>query len=98
MPTPTFQPLNDRILVRRIAVDDTTSAGIIIPDGAKEKPTKGHVIAVGTGELYSNGLVRTLGVVPGDVVMFGRKAGQEVVLDGETFVVMREVEVMGVVS
>ena len=94
----TFQPLNDRILIRRIDPEDTTSGGIIIPDGAKEKPTTGHVIAVGAGELYSNGLVRTLGVGPGDVVMFGRKAGQEVVLDGETFVVMRELEVMGVVT
>jgi chaperonin GroES len=93
-----FTPLHDRILVRRIEEQESVRGGIIIPDSAKEKPKEGEVIAVGKGKISEEGKVRPLDVKEGDRVLFGKYAGTEIKLDGEEFVIMREEEVLGVLS
>ena len=96
--TTTFTPLHDRILVRRIEVDDAVRGGIIIPDSAKEKPQKGEVIAVGKGKSNDEGKVFPLDVKAGDRVLFGKYSGTEIKIDGEEFLIMREEEVLGIVK
>ena len=93
-----FTPLHDRILIRRIEEQESVRGGIIIPDTAKEKPQEGEVIAVGKGKISEEGKVRPLDVKEGDRVLFGKYAGTEIKLDGEEFVIMREEEVLGVLS
>ncbi len=93
-----FTPLHDRILVRRIEEQESVRGGIIIPDTAKEKPQEGEVIAVGKGKISEEGKVRPLDVKEGDRVLFGKYAGTEIKLDGEELVIMREEEVLGVLS
>ncbi len=91
-----FRPLHDRVLVKRIEQDEKTAGGIIIPDTAKEKPMEGEVIAVGAGAKSEDGKVTPLDVKEGDRVMFGKWAGQEIGIDGETYLVMKESDIMGI--
>ena len=93
-----FTPLHDRILVRRIEEGDTTRGGIIIPDSAKDKPQEGEVIAAGKGKISEEGKVRPLDVKEGDRILFGKYSGTEIKLDGEEFVIMREEQVLGVLT
>ena len=93
-----FRPLHDRVLVRRIAAEEKSSGGIIIPDTAKEKPQEGEVIAVGSGTLNDKGEVRALDVKSGDRILFGKWSGTEVKIDGEELLIMKESDVMGIVD
>jgi chaperonin GroES len=93
-----FTPLHDRILVRRVEEVGTTRGGIIIPDTAKDKPQEGEVISIGKGKISEEGKVRPLDVKEGDRILFGKYSGTEIKLDGEDFIIMREEEVLGVIS
>jgi chaperonin GroES len=91
------RPLHDRVIVKRIDEEDTSSGGIIIPDTAKEKPQQGKVIAAGRGR-QEDGKVIALDVKAGDVVLFGKYAGTEVKLDGEEHLILREDDILGVIE
>ncbi len=91
-------PLHDRILVRRIEEGETVRGGIIIPDSAKEKPQEGEVIAVGKGKSNDEGKTFPLDVKEGDRILFGKYSGTEIKIDGEEFLIMREEEVLGILS
>src|ERR1700720_4339454 len=91
-------PLHDRILVRRVDEANTTRGGIIIPDSAKDKPQEGEVVSAGKGKINEEGKVRPLDVKEGDRILFGKYSGTEIKIDGEDFVIMREEEVLGVLS
>jgi chaperonin GroES len=91
-------PLHDRILVRRIEEQESVRGGIIIPDTAKEKPQEGEVIAVGKGKINEEGKVRPLDVKECDRILFGKYAGTEIKIDGEELLIMREEEVLGILS
>ena len=91
-------PLHDRILVRRVEEEETVRGGIIIPDTAKEKPQEGEVIAVGRGKVNEDGKVFPLHVKEGDRILFGKYSGTEVKIDGEEFLIMKEDEVLGIIS
>jgi chaperonin GroES len=93
-----IRPLHDRVVVRRMEEERTSSGGIVIPDSATEKPIQGEVIAVGKGKLLDNGDVRPLDVKVGDRVLFGKYSGNEVKVSGEEVVVMREDDIMGVIE
>src|ERR1043166_869749 len=93
-----FPPLHDRILVRRVEESDTSRGGIIIPDSAKDKPQEGEVISVGKGKISEEGKVRPLDVKEGDRILFGKYAGTEIKLDNEDFIIMREEEVLGIIT
>jgi chaperonin GroES len=93
-----FTPLHDRILVKRTEEGESIRGGIIIPDSAKEKPQQGEVIAVGKGKSNDEGKVFPLDVKAGDTILFGKYSGTEIKLDGDDFLIMREEEVLGVVS
>jgi chaperonin GroES len=93
-----FRPLHDRVLVRRIEADEKTAGGIIIPDSAKEKPSEGEIVAVGTGTKAEDGKVTPLDVKAGDRVLFGKWSGTEVKLDGEDLLIMKESDIMGIVG
>jgi chaperonin GroES len=93
-----IRPLHDRILVKRIEEETTTKGGIIIPDTAKEKPQEGRVVAVGTGKLLEDGTVRPLDVKTGDKVLFGKYSGNEVTLDGDELVIIREEDVLAIIG
>ena len=90
-------PLHDRILVRRVEEADTVRGGIIIPDSAKEKPQEGVVIAAGTGK-FEKGQTIPLAVKEGDRILFGKYAGNEIKIDGEELLIMREEEVLGILG
>ncbi|HWB16149.1 MAG TPA: co-chaperone GroES [Vicinamibacterales bacterium] len=92
------RPLHDRILVTRIEEEEQRVGGIIIPDSAKEKPQQGKVIAVGKGRIEKDGKVTPLDVKPGDVVLFGKYAGQEIKIDGTEHLIIREEEVLGIIE
>jgi chaperonin GroES len=92
-----IRPLHDRVLVKRVKEEEKTKGGIIIPDSAKEKPVQGEVIAVGNGKVLEDGKVRKLEVKPGDTVLFGKYSGQEIKVDGEELVILREDDIVGVV-
>jgi chaperonin GroES len=92
------RPLHDRIIVQRIEEDEQRVGGIIIPDTAKEKPQQGKVIAVGKGKIEKDGKVTPLDVKAGDTVLFGKYAGQEIKVDGDEYLIMREEEVLGVIE
>ena len=94
----TFTPLHDRILVRRLEEGETIRGGIIIPDSAKEKPQEGEVISVGKGKSNDEGKVFPLDVKAGDNILFGKYSGTEIKLDGQEFLIMREEEVLGILS
>ncbi len=91
-------PLHDRILVKRIEEAETTRGGIIIPDSAKDKPQEGEVIAAGKGKVNEEGKVRPLDVKEGDRILFGKYSGTEIKIDGEEFIIMREEEVLGILT
>jgi chaperonin GroES len=93
-----FTPLHDRILIRRVEEADTTRGGIIIPDSAKDKPQEGEVISAGKGKISEEGKVRPLDVKEGDRILFGKYSGTEIKIDGEDFIIMREEEVLGVLT
>lgn len=93
-----FVPLQDRILVRRIDVDEKTAGGIIIPDTAKEKPMKGEVIAVGPGARTEKGEILPMEIKVGDHIVFGKWSGTEVKIDGEDLVIMKESDVLGILE
>ena len=93
-----FTPLHDRVLVRRVEEAETTRGGIIIPDSAKDKPQEGEIIAAGRGKSNDEGKVFPLAVKEGDRVLFGKYSGTEIKIDGEDFIIMREEEVLGVLS
>ena len=92
------RPLHDRIIVQRIEEGEQKVGGIIIPDTAKEKPQQGKVIAVGAGKVNDEGKRNALDVKAGDLILFGKYSGQEIKLDGEEYLIMREDEVLGVVE
>jgi chaperonin GroES len=91
-----IRPLQDRVIVRRVKEEEKSKGGIIIPDTAKEKPTEGEVMAVGSGKVLEDGTVRKLDVKPGDRVLFGKYNGTEVKLDGEDRLIIREDDILGV--
>ncbi|HLD95242.1 MAG TPA: co-chaperone GroES [Alphaproteobacteria bacterium] len=93
-----FRPLHDRVLVKRVESEEKTASGIIIPDTAKEKPLEGEVVAVGTGIRQENGIVAPLDVKQGDRVLFGKWAGTEIKLNGQDYLVMKESDVMGILT
>ena len=93
-----FRPLYDRVIIERIEEGEQKVGGIIIPDTAKEKPQQGKVIAVGKGKVEKDGKVTPLDVKEGDVVLFGKYSGQEIKLDGEEYLIMREEEILGVLN
>ena len=93
-----IRPLQDRIVVSRIADQEKTKGGIIIPDTAKEKPVEGKVLAVGNGRVLEDGGIRKLDIKVGDRVLFGKYGGTEVKIDGEDLLILREDDVLGVVE
>jgi chaperonin GroES len=93
-----FRPLHDRVVVRRIESEDRTRGGIIIPDTAKEKPQEGEVIAVGPGARDEAGKIQPLDVKAGDRILFGKWSGTEVKLDGEELLIMKESDIMGIIT
>jgi chaperonin GroES len=92
------RPLHDRVIVQRIEEEEQRVGGIIIPDSAKEKPQQGKVIAVGKGRVEKDGKVTPLDVKAGDTVLFGKYAGQEIKVDGNEYLIIREEEVLGVIE
>ena len=93
-----LRPLHDRIVVKRMEEERTSPGGIVIPDNAAEKPSRGEVVAIGEGKILDNGDKRQLGVKQGDQVLFGKYSGTEVKLDGDELVVMREDDIMAVIE
>ncbi len=93
-----LRPLHDRVIVRRMEEERTSAGGIVIPDSATEKPSKGEVIATGNGKILDNGETRPLDVNVGDKVLFGKYSGNEVKVDGEELLVMREEDIMAVIE
>ncbi len=93
-----FKPLHDRVLVRRVESDDTTKGGLIIPETAKEKPQEGEVIATGEGARKDSGELIAMAVKEGDKILFGKWSGTEVTIDGEEYLIMKESDILGVMS
>jgi chaperonin GroES len=93
-----IRPLQDRVIVKRIAEEEKTKGGIIIPDTAKEKPQEGKIIAVGKGKANDDGKITPLDVKVGDKVLFGKYSGSEIKIDGEEHVIMREEDILGVLE
>tara|TARA_S200000501_G_scaffold150620_2_gene142075 strand:- start:1626 stop:1913 length:288 start_codon:yes stop_codon:yes gene_type:complete len=93
-----FRPLHDRVLVERIDEDEKTAGGIIIPDTAKEKPSEGKVVAVGSGTKAEDGSVSPLDVKAGDKILFGKWSGTEVTVNGKELLIMKESDVLGIIS
>lgn len=93
-----IRPLHDRVIVKRVEEERTSAGGIVLPDSATEKPSQGEVLAVGNGKQLDNGEVRALEVKVGDKVLFGKYAGNEVKVDGDELIVMREEDIMGVLD
>jgi chaperonin GroES len=96
--TMTLQPLHDRIVVQRIDEGEVRRGGLIIPDSAKEKPQEGKVLAVGKGTVNEDGKKTPLDVKAGDRVLFGKYSGSEVTLDGQEYLIMKEEDVLGILS
>ncbi len=93
-----IRPLQDRIILKRIPEEEKTKGAIIIPDTAKEKPVEGLVVAVGNGKVLEDGKVRPLDIKPGDRVLFSKYAGNEIKIDGEEHLMLREDDILGVVE
>ena len=91
-----IRPLHDRVVVKRMEEERTSAGGIVIPDSATEKPSRGEILSVGKGKVAENGDVRPLDVKVGDTVLFGKYSGTEIKVDGEEVLVMREDDIMGV--
>lgn len=95
--TPKLRPLNDRVIIKRVAEETTTASGIVLPGAAAEKPDQGEVLAVGPGKKDEKGVPIALDLNVGDRVLFGKYAAQTIKIDGEELLVMREEDVMAVV-
>ncbi len=93
-----IRPLHDHILVKRVKEEDKTKGGIIIPDTAKEKPQEGKVVAVGKGKIQEDGKVVPLDVKKGDRILFSKYAGNEVKIEGEEHLILREDDILGVIE
>lgn len=93
-----IRPLHDRVVVRRQEEERTSAGGIVIPDSAAEKPSRGLIVAIGNGKPLDNGDTRSLAVKVGDIVLFGKYSGTEVKIAGEELVVMREDDIMAVIE
>jgi chaperonin GroES len=93
-----FRPLHDRVLIRRLDEEEKSVGGIIIPDSAKEKPMEGDVISTGPGSRDDQGKLVPLDVKPGDRIVFGKWSGNELKVDGEELLIMRESDIMGVIE
>jgi chaperonin GroES len=93
-----IRPLHDKILVKRVAEEEKTKGGIIIPDTAKEKPMEGQVVSVGKGRVTEDGKVVALDVKAGDRVLFGKYAGTEIKIDGVEHLIMREEDILGIIE
>ena len=93
-----FRPLHDRVVIERIDAEARSAGGIIIPDTAKEKPQQGKVIAAGAGKVKEDGTRQPLDVKAGDTILFGKYSGQEIKIDGEEHLIMREDEVLAVLD
>ena len=93
-----FRPLHDRILVRRLEEVEKTAGGIIIPDTAKEKPSEGEIVAVGSGIRGEDGTITPLDVKAGDTILFGKYGGTDVLVDGEDLIILRESDVLGIIE
>ena len=93
-----IRPLSDRVVIKRTKEEEKTKGGIIIPDSAKEKPVEGVVVAVGAGKALKDGKIRPLDVKAGDRILFGKYSGTEVKLDGEDHVLLREDDILAVLS
>ena len=93
-----FTPLHDRVLVRRIEGEEKTKGGLIIPDTAKEKPSEGEVIAVGEGARKDSGELIPMAVKAGDRILFGKWSGTEVKIEGEDLLIMKESDILGIIS
>lgn len=93
-----IRPLQDRILVQRLAEEEKTKGGIIIPDTAKEKPAEGKVVSVGNGKLGDDGKRIPLEIKKGDSILFGKYSGTEVTIEGKEYLIMREDDILGVIE
>jgi chaperonin GroES len=93
-----IRPLHDRVVIKRTEEDTTTAGGIVIPDSASEKPSKGEVVAVGNGKVLDSGDVRARDLKVGDNVLFGKYSGTEVKVDDDDLLVMREDDIMAVID
>lgn len=93
-----FRPLHDRVLVRRIDEDTKSAGGIIIPDTAKEKPSQGIILAVGTGTRSEDGKITPLDIKAKDRILFGKWSGSEVTIDGEELLIMKESDILGILQ
>ncbi len=93
-----IRPLHDRVIVKRVEEETTSAGGIVLPGSAAEKPSEGEILAVGKGKQLDNGEVRALEVKVGDKVLFGKYSGNEVKIDGEELIVMREEDIMGILG
>ena len=93
-----LRPLHDRVIVKRVDEETKSPGGIVIPDTAAEKPSRGEVLAVGEGKILDNGDVRPLTLKKGDTVLFGKYSGTEVKIEGEEVLVMREDDVMAILE
>lgn len=93
-----IRPLQDRVIVKRIAEEEKTKGGIIIPDTAKEKPQEGKIVAVGKGKVNDDGKLTKLDVKVGDKILFGKYSGSEIKLNGEEHLIMREDDILGVIE
>ena len=93
-----FRPLHDRVVVKRIDAEEKTAGGIIIPDSAKDKPQEGEVISTGKGRTNDEGKTFALAVKEGDRILFGKYSGTEIKIDGEEFIIMKEDEVLGILT
>ena len=93
-----LRPLHDRVLIRRVGQEEKTRGGILIPDTAQEKPMEGEIVAVGPGSRGEDGTLQALDVKAGDRVLFGKWSGTEVKIDGEELLIMKESDIMGVLT
>ncbi|MDC0233301.1 co-chaperone GroES [Pelagibacteraceae bacterium] len=93
-----FKPLHDRVLVRRVESDQKTAGGIIIPDTAQEKPMEGEVLEIGSGARDEIGKLVPLDVKKGDKILFGKWSGTEVKMNGEDYLIMKESDIMGIIT
>ena len=93
-----FRPLHDRVLIKVLDSEEKTAGGIIIPDTAKEKPQEGEVVAVGPGSKNDNGKIAPMDVKVGDIVLFGKWSGTEVKMNGDDFLIMKESDIMGIIT
>jgi chaperonin GroES len=93
-----IKPLQDRVIIKRLEEEQKTAGGIIIPDTAKEKPQQGKILAVGPGKVLDNGTRLEMTVKEGDVVLFGKYSGSEVKIEGEEVLIMREDDILGIIS